>query len=336
MEQTMKPIDEQVMVITGASSGIGLSVAQRAAQRGARVVLSSRAETRLQSIADDLHERDLDVYAHRADVTERDDLEELADAAEHLYGGIDTWFNNAGSTIFGPLEETDLEDARKLFDINYWGVVHGSEVALPYLRRSGGGTLINMGSALSDRSLALQGHYSASKQAVKAYTNALRMELEKNDDPIAVSLVLPSSTNTKFAEHAKNLTDSALALPPPIYSPEVVARAVLDCAKDPQRDLYVGAGGRALSVMNTLLPRFSDWVMEQTMFDMQMTDQPKQPGRPDTLYEPDESEEPASEGTSSGGWPVFGRSLYTRLKQPVDRATSALMEAGLALVDRGS
>ncbi|QDG53056.1 SDR family oxidoreductase [Persicimonas caeni] len=321
-----KPLDEQVIVVTGASSGIGMTIAEMAAERGARVVLSARAEPKLRTITDRITERGLEATYVRANVTKPDQLELLAHTAIERYGGIDTWINNAGVTIFGRLEDTALDDAHQLFETNYWGVVNGSQAALPFLRRQGGGTLINIGSTLSDRSLALQGHYSASKHAVKAYTDALRMELEKNEDPIAVCLIKPASINTNYVKHAKNNMDVEPTLPPPVYAPEVVARAVLQCAEHPRRDVVVGGGARALSLMGKLAPGLGDRVMEATMFAGQKTDQPTNGGSLGTLYAPNNNEAPTRSGDIDESVPVFEHSLYTALSMhPVATAAAGLL-----------
>ena len=321
-----KSLDEQVIVITGASSGIGMAIAEMAAEKGAKVVLSARAEPKLRKITGRLKDRGLEATYVRANVTKPDQLRDLARLAEERFGGIDTWINNAGVTIFGRLEDTDIDDAHQLFETNYWGVANGSQIALPYLRRRGGGTLINLGSTLSDRSLALQGHYSASKHAVKAYTNALRMELEEQDEPIAVSLIKPASINTNYVKHAKNFMEVEPTLPPPVYSPEVVARAVLQCAEHPRRDVVVGGGSRALSLMGKIAPRTGDQIMKATMFSGQKTDRPTNGSRLGTLYAPDNNEEPSRHGDLDESMPVFDHSLYTAISMhPVATAAAGVL-----------
>ncbi len=321
-----KSLDEQVIIVTGASSGIGMAIAEMAAEKGAKVVLSARSEPKLKKITDRLTDRGLEATYVRANVTKPEQLEDLARLAEDRYGGIDTWINNAGVTIFGRLEETDLDDAHQLFETNYWGVVNGSQIALAHLRRRGGGTLINIGSTLSDRALALQGHYSASKHAVKAYTDALRMELEKEDEPIAVSLIKPASINSNYVKHAKNFMDVEPTLPPPVYAPEVVARAVLQCAEHPKRDVVVGGGARALSLMGKVAPRTGDQVMKATMFAGQKTDRPTNGGRLGTLYAPNNHEEPSRHGDIDESVPVFDHSLYTAMSMhPVATAAAGLL-----------
>jgi NAD(P)-dependent dehydrogenase (short-subunit alcohol dehydrogenase family) len=162
----LKPIKDQVIVITGASSGIGLATAQEAARRGARVVLASRDEADIKQAADRITAEGGQATPVVVDVGDQGSVEALAEQAIVAYDRIDTWVNNAGISIYGRIEEVPLDDAERLFETNYWGVVHGSLAALPHLKLHGG-ALINVGTELSETAFPLQGHYAASKAAVK-------------------------------------------------------------------------------------------------------------------------------------------------------------------------
>ena len=170
----------------------------------------------------------------------------VAAEAVRAFGGIDTWVNNAGVSIYGKLTEVPMADKKRLFDVNFWGVVNGCRTAVHHMRERGG-TIINIGSIVSDQAVPLQGIYSASKHAVQGYTNALRMELEHDKLPIAVSLVKPSAIDTPYLEHARNYMEAAPSFPPPVYAPEVVATTILKCAERPVRDVTVGGGGRMMT-----------------------------------------------------------------------------------------
>ena len=265
-----KALKDQVIVITGASSGIGLATARMAAQRGARVVLAARNGEDLTAVTDEIVANGGQAIAVVADVADEASVARLGESALLAFGSIDTWVNNAGLSIYGKLMDVPLADKRKLFDINFWGVVHGCRTAVR-LMRSRGGVLINIGSEVSDIAIPLQGIYSASKHAVKGYTDALRMELEHDRIPIAVTLVKPSAINTPFPEHARNYLDEGVpALPSPIYAPEAVAEAILRCAEKPVRDVIVGGAGRMQVAMGTLAPRLTDRFMERAMFNQQI------------------------------------------------------------------
>ncbi|HEU4880704.1 MAG TPA: SDR family oxidoreductase, partial [Longimicrobium sp.] len=308
MQITLKPVREQVIVVTGASSGIGLATARAAARRGARVVLAARDEQALRRIVAEIRAEGGEAVCACADVANPEEVRGIVETALREFGGFDTWVNNAGVSIYGCMEDVPVEDARRLFDTNYWGTVNGSMAALPYLRQ-GGGALINIGSIVSDRAIPLQGHYSASKHAVKAFTDALRMELEHDEAPVAVTLVKPAAINTPYIRHARNLMEREPDFPPPVYRPETVARAILYCAEHPRRSVTVGGGGRLMAMMGILAPRMSDRSMERSMFDAQQKDEPARAGRRDTLYQP-----PLENGSLHGDYDghVMRTSTYTR------------------------
>ena len=277
MKQKLKRLKDQVLVITGASSGIGLTTARMAARRGARVVMAARNKTDLDAVADEIRAAGGTVLAVEADVSDADAVDRLGEAALLEFGTIDTWVNNAGVSIYGKLDQVPLADKRRLFDVNFWGVVHGCRTALR-LMKDRGGVIVNIGSEVSDVAIPLQGIYSASKHAVKGYTDALRMELEHDRIPLAVTLVKPSAINTPYPEHARNyLEEGVPALPPPRYKPEVVADAILRCAERPVRDVVVGGAGRLQIAMGRLAPRLTDKVMSRGMWDSQKAFDRSQP-----------------------------------------------------------
>lgn len=310
----LKPLDRQVILVTGASSGIGLATVRMAAARGARVMLVSRNAEALRGIAEDLRARGGQAAWAAADVADHGALEAAARKAEEAFGGIDAWVNDAGVSVYGTLEQTPLEDQRRLFETNYWGVVNGSLIAARALRRRGGGAIVNLGSVLSDRTMILQGTYSATKHAVKAFTDALRMELERDGAPISVTLIKPSGIETPFQEHARSyLGAPGTRVPPPAYDPRLVARAILHACVHPRRDLVVGFGGHAIALMGNLFPRMTDLVMEAIGEPAQTTPKAPAPARADNLHAP-------REGATE-------RSL-TRPVSPL-RRTSLLLEAQL-------
>ena len=297
---------DQTIVITGASSGIGLATARMAASRGARVLLTSRNEYDLQKVTREICARGGSAGFVVADVTDPEAMDRVAEAAVREFGGFDTWVNNAGVSIYGKLTEVPLADKRQVFETNLWGVVHGCRTAVKHLRHKGG-TIINIGSIVSDRAIPLQGIYSASKHAVMGYTDALRMELEHDRIPISVTLVKPSSIDTPFLDHARNYMTDAPTFPPPVYDPDVVARAILKCAERPMREITVGGGGRLLATMGRIAPRTMDRYMEAVMFDQQR-DPERRPDRADSLFAP--GDDGLARGPYSGH--VMKSSAYTR------------------------
>jgi short-subunit dehydrogenase len=320
MPFTHKPISEQVIVITGASSGIGLATARAAAAQGARLVLAARGEDALREIEQHLRNEGAEVVTVAADVGDRAEVERIATAALERFGGFDTWVNNAGHSIYGKLEEVSLEDSERIFQTNFWGVVHGSLVALRTLKPRGG-ALINIGSVTSDYPVPLQGMYSASKHAVKGFTDALRMELQDEQAPVSVTLIKPTSIDTPFPQHARNYMKEEPKLPPPVYAPEEVAMAILYAATHPKREIYIGGSAKGMTVMRRAVPAAMDRVGGSMMVKQQRRHEP--PRNPEgTLYRPGEG------GRVRGDHPgyVMRRSFYTRsAMHPV--LTSALVAA---------
>nr|WP_255553588.1 SDR family oxidoreductase [Caenimonas aquaedulcis] len=277
----------QVIVITGATSGIGLCTAQLAAQRGAKVVLVARSTGVLESVVRLIRESGHDAIHLVADVADRAQVAAAAQAAIDAYGRIDTWVNNAGVSIYGRLDEVSEEDSRRMFDVNFWGVVNGSLAALPHLKASEG-ALINVGSEVSELALPLQGMYASSKLAVKGFTDALRVEQEEVDKSgVSVTLIQPSAVDTPHPQHARNYMDAEPRHPTPTIDPARVAEAILRAATEGGRDVKVGAIAMLNSAMSTLAPALADKLAARRA-DRQQTDQP--PQRPaGALYEPTES-----------------------------------------------
>ena len=324
----LKPLFQQTLVITGASSGIGLATARAAARRGARLILFARNEEALQAITTELTQRGAHVDYVAGDVGRREDLQRAADLAVDRFGGFDTWVNNAGVSIYGRLEEVTDEDNRRLFDTNFWGVVYGSLVAAAHLKQRGGGAIINIGSVLSDTAVPIQGMYSASKHAVKGFTDALRMELEAERAPISVTLVKPSAINTPYPQHARNYLDREASLPPPVYEPEEVAHGILFAAAHPKRDIFIGSAGRVMSVANRALPRMMDRIGERVMIPQQM-----RPGHGTHARQEGSLHRPGDDGKVHGQYPGHSmrRSYYTRASMhPVLTSSIVIAAAGLA------
>ncbi len=320
----LKPIEEQVIVITGATSGIGLVTARMAANRGAKLVLAARNQKALDTLEKELRSKSIDVITVTADVALESDVVKIASDALAEFGNFNTWVNNAGVSIYGNLEEVPLEDSKKLFDTNFWGTVNGSLVAARNLKINGG-ALINVGSVLSDRAIPVQGMYCASKHAVKGFTDALRMELEAEKAPVSVTLVKPSAIDTPYKAHAKSYLKEEPQNPPPVYSPETVAKAILHCAELPVRDVVVGGGGRTLAFLGSLVPRSTDVVMENTMIEIQRDDELAGRRKFESLYEPNDDRL-----RERGGYEghVAESSLYTQASlHPV--VTGAALAVGI-------
>lgn len=282
MSSPLKPLNRQVVVITGASSGIGLATAQEAGKQGARLVLAARGADVLEAVVQGLVENGFDAVAVVADVAERAQVERIAQVALERYGCIDTWINNAGGTIYGRLDQVSEEDSRRLFDINFWGMVHGALVALPHLKRQGG-ALINLGSEASEVAIPMQGMYSASKHAVKGFTDALRIEVEHMEGaPVSITLIEPTAVDTPLPQHARNYMDREPKLPSPQVDPHEVAAAILHAAVVPMRTVRVGMMAEFDVLMEKIVPGVVDRL---SVFQVPRQQQDIPPRNPDgALY----------------------------------------------------
>jgi NADP-dependent 3-hydroxy acid dehydrogenase YdfG len=296
-----RPLEEQTIVITGGSSGIGLTTARLAAARGANVVIAARSGEVLDQVAARISGQ---VLAVEADVADAAAVQAVAAQAVSRFGVIDTWVNDAGVDVWARLVDIDEADARALFDTNFWGVVNGSLAAIPHLRERGG-SLINIGSVESDRAFPLQGMYAATKHAVQAYSDALRMELERSGEPISVTLIKPGSVGTPLPDHAKTYLDRGPRLPKPLYHPEEVAKAILSASERPQREIYVGGQARLFASLGRLAPRLLDRFSERWLIEPQLAEAPAT--RADNLHQG--RAEGHEVGRTAGR---LSRSLYTR------------------------
>lgn len=287
MTVRLKPLSEQTVVITGASSGIGLATARRAAREGANVVLVSRNEEALRKAVEGIEAAGGKAAYHVADVADYSYPEGVGRLAEERFGGFDSWVNNAAAAMYARLHDVTEEEHRRVFDVGYFGTVAGSLYAVRKLRERGRGALINTGSILSDRAVGVQGAYSAMKHAVLGFTDALRIELHNEKAGVSVTLIKPSGIDTPYSEHARNKMDVPASVPPVIYDPELVAKAICFACANPKRELVVGGSGLLLTKAAGLFPGITDIVMENFMMEGgQSSSTPPEPGTKDNLFEP--------------------------------------------------
>lgn len=326
----MKPISEQVVVITGASSGIGRETAVQFGQHGASVVLAARNEAALHDVAKDIEGLGDQALVVKTDVAEWKQVEQLAQATVDRFGRIDTWVNNAAASIYATVEEMTIEELERSIQVILMSQIYGMKAVLPHMKRQRHGTIINNASVFAKRSVPLQASYCAAKHAIAGFTEALRLELEHEQSGITVTLLMPSSINTPLFTHARSKLGVKPQPVPPIYEPRVVAEAILFVAEHPRRDIVVGAAGKLLTVMQRISPSLLDrfMLMRGHMFKMQQAAQPD--NAQDNLFAP-------MDGTGSttgdvGKWSKT-TSLYTRhLEQYPSRKRALLTAATLATV----
>jgi NAD(P)-dependent dehydrogenase (short-subunit alcohol dehydrogenase family) len=323
-----KAVGEQVVVVVGASSGIGRAGALAFARRGARVVCAARGLQALDTLVDEITSAGGDAVSVPADVTDAAAVRALAVTAEDRYGRIDTWVNAAAVGVWGRVEEITAEEFDRVMRVNFLGHVHGIHAALPALRRAGGGGIIGISSVEGVRAVPLHAPYTASKWALRALYDTLRMELAQDGEPIAVSTILPAAIDTPFFEHARSKLGAMPKPPPPVYAPELVADAIVHTAEHPRREVPVGGAAVGFVAGQRLSPALTDALMSIRRFGVResMAERPDD-GR-DNLDEP--MDEP---GQVHGSYPgrVLQRSPITqvlrRLPRPGELLTGAIATA---------
>ncbi|MFN2607407.1 MAG: SDR family oxidoreductase [Acidimicrobiales bacterium] len=276
-----RPLDQQVIVVFGASSGIGRATALRAVERGARVVAAGRDHEALDALV-------REVGGHRlatatADAADPDQVEAVAAVAEERFGAIHTWAHVAGVAAYGRFEDMTPDEFRRVVEVDLLGPVWGARAALPRLRR-GGGALVVVSSEVAKRGFPLASSYSAAKHGVDGFLEALRVELQHERVPVSVTQVMPAAVSTPFFEHARTRLGVRPSGPPPVYSAETVADAILSAAERPRRDVAVGSAAKLQIALQRLSPRLVDAVARVAAFRLQRSPEPKAVGD-DALFD---------------------------------------------------
>jgi NAD(P)-dependent dehydrogenase (short-subunit alcohol dehydrogenase family) len=325
MRMRLKPIEEQVVVLMGASSGIGRETALRFARKGAKVVVSARGEKGLDSLVQEIRGQGGEATYVVADTSDFGQVEALAERAVREYGRLDTWVHLAAVGLFATFEETAPEEFARVVDVNLMGQVYGAMAALPHLKREGRGALIHISSVEAKRSFPFHGAYGASKHGVDGFLEALRVELKHEGWPISVTQVMPGTINTPFFDKGRSKIGVKPVGIPPIYEPETVANIILYAAEHPARDLVSGGAAQALIINQRLSPRMLDAVLAtQAGFGPQKTEEPRSEDDPDNLYGPIRGHD-----TAKNGFRALSRSLYNWLQMhPVVRRGAVV---GMAL-----
>jgi NAD(P)-dependent dehydrogenase (short-subunit alcohol dehydrogenase family) len=280
----LKPIVDQVVVVVGASSGIGRITALKFAQQGAKVLVSARSESGLLSLVEEIRLFGGDATAVVADVAVLEQVQAIADKAIAAYGRIDTWVHAAATSVFSTFEQLTPEEFRRVIDVTLMGQVYGAMVALPHLRREGRGALIHISSVEGSRGLPFQSAYSAAKHGMEGFMEALRVELQHEGVPISVTSIKPAVINTPFYNKGKTKLGYKPTGVPPYYDPSLVADAILHVAVHPTRDFIVGDVGKVLDVMQRVSPGLVDSLLVAIGFQFQKTNELKSPDDPNNLY----------------------------------------------------
>ena len=330
-----RALREQVIVVTGASTGIGRETCLRGAARGASLVLADHDEVSLRGATEACLREGGRALAVVTDVAHWDQVQRLARQAVEHFGRIDTWINNAAVSAYAYVAEMPIDEIERVIQVDLMGQIYGMKAALEQMLPHGAGTIINVGSVLGVRAVPLQAPYCAAKHGIKGFTEALRMELKHARTGIEVTLVNPTSTNTPFFSHARSRVGSRPHPIPPVYEPCVVAEAILFACEHPRRDIFAGGSGKIFEIAQRISPGLLDWYMLQRgrMFAKQISDRPD--NGEDNLFEPMHET-----GSRLGEWNGRAKKscLYTRvfeLHPNVKRAAlGAVVLAGATLAAR--
>ncbi len=282
----LKPIEQQVVVVVGASSGIGRETALQFAKRQAKLVVSARSKSGLASLVDEITQLGAESIAVPADVSLLEQVQTIANSAIERYGRLDTWVHAAATAVISPFEQVTPEEFKRVIDVNLMGQVYGAMVALPHLRRTGRGAFIAISSVEARRSMPLQTSYSASKHGVEGFLDALRAELRYEGVPISITNILPSVINTPFYNKAMTKLGVKPTGVPPYYQPSLVAKAILHAAEHPTRDIIVGDVGRVIDLLQKIAPDLVDTLVGAIAVPFQRTTTVKSASDPNNLFEP--------------------------------------------------
>jgi NAD(P)-dependent dehydrogenase (short-subunit alcohol dehydrogenase family) len=280
-----RPLSEQVVVIGGGSYGLGRAIATAAARKGARVAVGARTREALDGTRADVEAAGSEALVVETDVTDRAQVERLVAEAVARFGRVDTYIANGMVTVYAEAHRLEDDELRRVFDVNFFGGVYGYWAALPQLRASRG-TFIQIASALSYRGIPLQAAYCSTKAALRTFFETARVELEKEQSGVDVSVILPGAINTPQFDRARQKLGLQPQPVPPIYQPEPFAQAVLRCCERPVRELPIGWGAQKLLWGQKLSPRAGDLVLLRNGWKGQHTDELKPTGSPDNLFEP--------------------------------------------------
>ena len=326
-----RPLSEQTVVITGASSGIGREAAVRFGGHGAAVVLAARNERALDATRAEVEAVGGQSEAVPTDVAEWNQVEALAARAVERFGGLHTWVNAAAVTEYAPVEDTTAEEMERLIRVDLLGQMYGSKAALAQMKRQRDGTIVNVSSVVGRQPVPLQAAYCTAKAGIIAFSAVLRMELERERSGVSVTTVLPPTVNTPLYDHARSKLGVKPRPPPPVYDPAAVAESILFAAEHPRREIVVGGAAKGLTTLASLAPGLVErlLVLGGSGFRSQQTATPDD--GTDTLFD---ASSDAATARGSFAAPGFRRSLYTRVFEHHPNARRAALAGAVAAILR--
>lgn len=276
----------EVVVITGASAGVGRATARAFARAGAKIGLLARGKDGLEGAQSDVEAEGGEALAAPTDVAQSEQVEAAADKVEKRFGPIDIWVNNAMTTIFSPFREITPQEFKRATEVTYLGAVYGTMAALKRMYPRDHGSIVQVGSALACRSIPLQSPYCGAKHAIRGFTDSLRSELIHDHSHIHLTMVQMPALNTPQFDWCKTRLPRHPQPVPPIFQPEVAAEAIFWAAHHRRREMYVGGPTVQAIEGNKVAPGLLDVYLARTCYDGQQTDEPVSPDRPNNLFEP--------------------------------------------------
>ena len=323
----------QTIVITGASAGIARATARLYGERGANVGLIARGQVGLDGAVSDVVQAGGKALAVSADVADYEQVQEAARQVEDLFGPIDVWINVAFTSVFAPFAEISADEFRRVTEVSYLGFVYGTMVALGRMKTRDQGTIVQVGSALGERSIPLQSAYCGAKHAINGFTSSLRCELLHENSGVHVTVVQMPAVNTPQFSWVRSKLPNHPQPVPPIYQPDVAARAVIYAADHPRRKQYwVGGSTTATIAGNRIIPALLDRYLARTGYDSQQTGQKVTPGRPNNLWEPVDG----PSGHDHGPRGIFDNIAHDRSPQLWMSQHAGLLTAAAAAVLGGA
>ena len=276
----------EVVVITGASAGVGRATAREFGKHGAKVALLARNEDGLEGAREEIEAAGGEALPIPTDMSDPGQVEAAAERVERELGPIDVWVNDAIAVVFSPFKDIEPEDFRRSTEVCYLGTVYGTKAALGRMLARDRGTIVQVGSALSYRAIPLQSAYCGAKHAIRGFTDSVRTELLHDGSGVHITMVqLPAVNTPQFNVSKTNLPKHPQPVPP-IYQPEVPAEAIYWAAHQRRREVWVGLSSVIVITGNKLFPGLGDWYLSKTGYASQQTDQAVDQDRPDNLYEP--------------------------------------------------
>ena len=276
----------EVVVVTGASAGVGRATVRAFARRGAHIGLLARGRDGLEEARREVEEAGGRALVLPTDVADAEQVEAAAEAVERELGPIDVWINNAMVSVFSPFKEMTASEFRRVTEVTYLGVVYGTQSALRRMLARDRGTIVQVGSALAYRGIPLQSAYCGAKHAIQGFTESLRSELIHDGSNVRLTMVQLPALNTPQFSWVKSRLPRKPQPVPPIYQPEVAAEAILWAAHNDRRELNVGLSTSVVLLGNKIAPGLGDWYLARTGYDSQQKDEPVEPDRQDNLWEP--------------------------------------------------